>query len=85
MVEFRYKSPGEEFRHAEASTGGIAIGFQQAAGLANGIDLFDGINGGPSNPLSGITLDPADIDEQVPVEQLNILLPLNGYLLPYGY
>ena len=63
---------------------GIAIGFQQSSGAGRGIDLKDGVDGGGIIPENGVMLDPDDMDEQLPVEQLNILLPHNGFLSPYG-
>ncbi|MBW1808662.1 MAG: hypothetical protein JRJ87_10755 [Deltaproteobacteria bacterium] len=78
MIEFRYQNPMAEFWHAYGSTqvgpgmSGIAIGFQQGGGW--GIDLMDEIPG---------TI-PADVDEIIPSEQLNVILPQNAFLWPYG-
>jgi len=82
-IEFRYASDRAEFEHAEASSSGAAIGFQQAAGAAQGIDLLDGRDGGSIIP-GPVTLDVADRDEQPPGRQLNIVLPQNAVLDPYG-
>jgi hypothetical protein len=51
---------------------GIAIGFQQ--NNLTGIDLMDEMGG----------MDPADVDEIVPSAQLNVILPQNAFLNPYG-
>ena len=82
-VEFRYLNDRAEFVHAEDSSSGAAIGFQQAAGAARGIDLLDGRDGGSILP-GPATLDPSDKDEQMPGRQLNIVLPQNAVLDPYG-
>jgi hypothetical protein len=84
MIEFRYLSPWSNFEHARGSTSGVAIGFEQAVGGGHGIDLLDGFDGGDMLP-TGVLLDTADVDEQVPGSQLNILLPQAGYMTPYGY